>query len=470
MLFVCSFERAKKIKIFLIFVAILFSFNSFSQLVLNNGVIVNMNGGAGMATAATMVLNNPPATPITRLGTTTTQGIKLETEWSRIQYNLSTGTTAITIPYISNTTGTWVPFPLTVRNITAGTNSGIQPGAIRFSSTKTSGAIATGWDNNTYKPSQVLNVCNPMVGACPASNNSADIVDRFWVMEPVYYSVRPAVTLDITYLMMETDINSGNTAGLAGLLQPQRFDTTSPNSTTAPIWGWNGFPSTPAEQGTNTPAGSITATSTGTVTGIQVSSANFFPDWTLASYLMPLPVELVEYKGNCSNNRVYLQWVTSNEINNQYFTIEKSADNINFSPLAIIPAAISGNQTNSYNYFDVSPGENPVMYYRLKQTDKNGATEILKTIVVNGCNTSDTENSVIYSYQNQVFINMFSLSDQDIHVTGYDVTGRLIFENSIFVSSGYNHINLAGQLAQGVYLFKLESNKITVVDRILIQN
>jgi len=445
-------------------------YNGFSQLVLNNGVIVNMNGGATMATAATMVLNNPPATPISRLGTTTSQGIKLETEWSRLQYNLSTGTTTLTVPYISNTTGTWVPFPLTVRNITAGTNAGAQPGGIRFSSVKTSGGIGAGYDNNTYKPSQVLNVCNPNLGACPGSNNSANVIDRFWVIEPVYYSTRPAVTLDFTYLMMETDVNGGNAAGLAGMLQPQRFDTTAANNNSSPIWGWNGFPANSAQQGVNTPAGSITGTSVGTCTNVQVPAAQFFPDWTLSSYMQPLPIQLIDYSGTCTNNGVTLKWSSASESNSDHYTVEKSSDGINFVPLANIPAATNSNQVLNYTYVDVTPGENPTMYYRLSETDKNGAKEIFKTILVTGCHTDDNENGAIYSYGTEVNINLYSLSQQNITVTGYDITGRLILKDQVFVKEGSNHFKFSPNLAQGVYVFEVVTNRISLVKRLLIEN
>jgi len=377
----------------------------------------------------------------------------LESEWNRIQYNLSTGTTAITVPYISNTTGSWVPFPFTVRNITAGTNAGAQPGALRISSTKTGGAIGAGWDDNTYKPSQVLNVCNPSLGACPASNNSANIIDRFWIVEPVYYSTRPAAIFDFTYLMMETDINGGNTISLSAFLQPQRFDTTAANNNSAPIWGWNGFPSNAAEMGNNLPGGSITATSVGTLNNVQVTSANFFPDWTLASYAVPLPVQLIDYQGVCTNKSVTLKWTSSVEINSDYYTLEKSSDAINFTTIANVPAAVNSNQNITYSYVDVSPGDNATMYYRLSETDKNGSKKVFKTILVYGCNTSQNENGAIYSYGNQVNINLFSLSNQNITVTGYDITGRLIYKNEILISEGNNSLKFAPPLAQGIYLF-----------------
>jgi hypothetical protein len=441
-----------------------FSFTSQAQLVLNNGIIINVNGGVSNVASSSLVLNNPPATPITRAGTSTaTGGIMLESEWNRIVYYLSNGTTAITVPYVSNATGSWVQFPLAFKNVTAGANTGGQTGAIRFSS-KHSGTIGTGWDNTAYMPTQVGNMYGT---SCGPGNNSANVVDRFWVIEPVYYSTRPAMTLDFTYIMSETDVNGGNTAGLASLLQPQRFDTLNP---TGAICGWNGFPVAANEYGTNTPAGSITATSVGTLTGVTVTSANFFPDWTLANYLLPLPVEIINYSGLCENKSVTLKWTSANEINSAYYTIEKSSDGSNFSALTTVAAVGNSSQTLNYTYIDVSPGENTTMYYRLSETDKSGNKKTFKTIVITGCSTSVVENGTIYSYNNEVNVTLFSLSNQNAHITAYDVTGRLIYENQLSVIEGNNHLKFIPNLAQGVYLFEVKTEKISIVKRILIEH
>ena len=443
------------------FSLILFShFCGLAQLVLNNGVIINVANGSSNNASTTIVLNTPPATPIKQVGTTTSQGIMLESEWNRVQYNLSNATTAITVPYISNATGSWVPFPLTVNSITAGTNAGGKTGAIRFSS-RHAATMSTGWDDTGYEPSQVSN----MNGAGCAGNNSANAVDRFWVIEPIYYSTRPAVTLNFTYIMGETDINGGNTASLASLLQPQRFDTT-----VAAACAWNGFPTTAAEFGTNSPAGSITATSVGTLTGVQVSAAQFFPDWTLANYLVPLPVEIINYTGVCENKNVTLKWTSANEVNSSFYTLEKSSDGINYTHLADLSAAGSSNQKLTYTYIDVSPSENYLTYYRLSETDKGGTKKIHKTISVASCNASSTEYGTIYSYGNDVTINLFSLSNQNINVTAYDLTGRLIYQNQVLANEGNNVLKINPGLAQGIYLFELKTEKISIVKRVLIEN
>jgi hypothetical protein len=438
-----------------------------AQLVLNNGVIVNVNGGT-VTKPATIVLHNPPATPIARLGATTSQGIMLESEYNRVQYNLDQGTTAITVPYISNTTGSWVPFPMRVYGITAGTRSPGKTAAIRFSSTKPA-SLATGWDNYNYRPSQVLNMCGG-TGACVnnsnANNNSNNAIDRFWVIEPVYYNSaaqRPACTFDFTYIMQETNTNAGNTASLAAALQPQRFDTINTGSS---IWGWNGFPSTTAEMGTNTP-GAMTATGVGTLTNVSVTAANFFPDWTLANKLVVLPVQLVDFSASCENYNTSLSWVSAQETNADYYTIEKSTDGSNFHQIGQVKAIGNSNQSSVYTFLDMETLAG-IVYYRLSETDRNGATEVFQKLAFSDCANSDVEKGDIYSYQENVFLNLFSLSDQQVRLNAFDVTGRLILQQDVPVVRGFNHVKLATPLAQGVYLFDVQTSQVTFAKKIFL--
>lgn len=99
----------------------------------------------------------------------------------------------------------------------------------------------------------------------------------------------------------------------------------------------------------------------------------------------PLPIELLFFDARLNGNIVELSWSTASEINNDYFTIERSIDGINFSPVSIIPSkAINGHSTEQLNYScnDLNP-ENGINYYRLKQTDFDGKFEYSEIISIN---------------------------------------------------------------------------------------
>ncbi len=65
-----------------------------------------------------------------------------------------------------------------------------------------------------------------------------------------------------------------------------------------------------------------------------------------------------------------LSWTTSNEVNTQLFTIQRSRDSTAFAAIGTVPA-LSTPGTNSYGYTDkgLSPGD---WFYRLKMQDRDG--------------------------------------------------------------------------------------------------
>lgn len=86
----------------------------------------------------------------------------------------------------------------------------------------------------------------------------------------------------------------------------------------------------------------------------------------------PLPITLVSFNAhNIENREVKLVWQTALEINNDYFTVERSLDAINWEAVMSIRGAGNSNNTLDYTATDEMPYKG-LSYYRLKQTDFDG--------------------------------------------------------------------------------------------------
>lgn len=114
--------------------------------------------------------------------------------------------------------------------------------------------------------------------------------------------------------------------------------------------------------------------------GIQIGGFNFFTTSTArvdhiritVYHSAPLPITLSGLSANVTNrNSVLLEWSTSTEINNDYFSIEKSSDGEHFDFVANVKGSGNSNTTKNYSLEDRKPyyGKS---YYRLKQTDFDG--------------------------------------------------------------------------------------------------
>ncbi|MEX1002310.1 MAG: T9SS type A sorting domain-containing protein [Crocinitomicaceae bacterium] len=98
----------------------------------------------------------------------------------------------------------------------------------------------------------------------------------------------------------------------------------------------------------------------------------------------PLPIELLYFTASSDDQRqeVKLYWSTASENNNDYFTVERSADGVNWEKVLEKKGAGNSSQTLTYSEID----RNPFMgmsYYRLKQTDFNGEYEYSPIVQVN---------------------------------------------------------------------------------------
>jgi hypothetical protein len=93
---------------------------------------------------------------------------------------------------------------------------------------------------------------------------------------------------------------------------------------------------------------------------------------TINSTQTYLPIELLNFNAKATNeNTVQINWQTASEINNDYFTIEKSKDGLNWKKLIDIDGAGNSSALLSYESIDrfLLMG---ISYYRLKQTDFDG--------------------------------------------------------------------------------------------------
>jgi len=106
----------------------------------------------------------------------------------------------------------------------------------------------------------------------------------------------------------------------------------------------------------------------------------------------PLPIELLYFNGYKNEGFNLLEWSSATEINNDYYTIEKSTDGINWDILTTITGAGNSIVALRYTCQDESP-KHQVNYYRLKQTDFDGQYKYHNIIAID--NSSIIEPKII---------------------------------------------------------------------------
>lgn len=187
-------------------------------------------------------------------------------------------------------------------------------------------------------------------------------------------------------------------------------------------------------------------TGTGTVTG-----NNF------------LPIKLISFSAQKNANVVTLKWTTATEESNDYFSIERSADGINYGIIGSIAGAGNSSTALSYQYIDNNPLQG-VSYYRLSQTDYNGDSETFDAVSVallNEAGISVGPNPAS-NYLNVAVDGELGYSEVNI----YNLIGAQV--KSIVINETVTTISV-NDLPKGAYMVVLSANTSRVVKRIIIQ-
>lgn len=178
----------------------------------------------------------------------------------------------------------------------------------------------------------------------------------------------------------------------------------------------------------------------------------------------PLPVELLFFHANLMKNAyVELNWSTASEKNNDYFTIEKTADGIAFETVAIVRGAGNSACVKHYKVMDEHPFKN-VFYYRLKQTDFDGSFVFSPFVEVNN-SLSDRNVTSVYPNPSDGNFNISVQGNKSevIVVLITDFSGKIMYAERYELSQdGTNTIQFSAMenLQPGMY-------QLTVMDKMM---
>ncbi len=173
------------------------------------------------------------------------------------------------------------------------------------------------------------------------------------------------------------------------------------------------------------------------------------------------PVTWLYFRGRSLDNKVLLEWATTNNVNNKSFIVEHSSDGKVF--MAINEQAATSNGEVVLHFTDAYPEK--VNYYRIKQVDNDGR---FSNSVVVGVNLSDDSNNSFSIYPNPVGtvfgLNIRSAEKQRAQIVISDVSGKVIYTKEILLEKGREVFQIYNlKLNAGTYLTTVvyKNSKIT---------
>jgi hypothetical protein len=150
-------------------------------------------------------------------------------------------------------------------------------------------------------------------------------------------------------------------------------------------------------------------------------------------------IELLSLTASEREEYNLIDWTTLSEKNNDYFTLERSSNGIDFRPITAMKGTGTSNIQRTYMYKDMNPMRG-VSYYRLTRTDFDGTFKRSKVIAVRRhfssyYQISPIENETAGNYQLNIITENFGVYEFSI----VDMTGEEVYQEKIKVEE--NEIN-----------------------------
>ncbi len=178
----------------------------------------------------------------------------------------------------------------------------------------------------------------------------------------------------------------------------------------------------------------------------------------------PLPVSLVSFSAKAQpNGTVRLEWVTTSEINNAGFDLERSTDLKTIERIGQVAALEGVEMLRKYSFVDEVPYKGR-SYYRLSQFDMDGQRKTYSwTSVVLGGDYKIFPNpvtnggfSVKLDEPRKAVLKLFNAEGKSVDFTASDTRNGTLF------------LQIPGSMQAGVYLLSVEERGHTTIHKVIV--
>ncbi len=220
----------------------------------------------------------------------------------------------------------------------------------------------------------------------------------------------------------------------------------------------------------------------GRLDGAGIYAQDINPNGELGNSI--IPVELVSFSANASNNSVTLSWITATELNNSGFEIERlshterSRSMTEWEAIGFINGNGTTSESHSYSYTDENLTAGKYLY-RLKQIDFDGTFSYSNEVEINLAmpqtfslgqnypNPFNPSTKIKYTIPN---VTLSGVEGSRVVLKVYDVLGKAIatLVNEEKRAGVYEIDFNASSLPSGVYFYKLQASSFSETKKLIL--
>jgi len=186
------------------------------------------------------------------------------------------------------------------------------------------------------------------------------------------------------------------------------------------------------------------------------------------------PIELTAFEAwpEPQKGWVRLKWETGFEYDNHFFTVERAVDGQIFEPILQIPSQGNSNQPQQYAARDLNPAAG-TNYYRLKQTDLNGAFSYSDVTQIN---FEQSQAGFLHVYPQSLarpasFRLEFGLpAEETVMLSLVNLAGQLLWQREVLPQTGLNTAEISSAaLPRGRYYLYLQHGESQLVKKVEVK-
>ena len=188
--------------------------------------------------------------------------------------------------------------------------------------------------------------------------------------------------------------------------------------------------------------GTGSANGSGSITsGAFTTFSNTFTLGNSTGGANPLPITLLNFSAEKKDKSVLLTWSTVSEENNDYFSIERSADGEHFFEIARTHGSGNSSSLHLYSVVDNHPMIG-INFYRLRQTDVDGRFTFFEPVKITYENQQDFFLSPNPWHEDYLDVHIKLAAHTLLKINICDSNGTLVYKKEILVEDKCDHVRL----------------------------
>lgn len=178
------------------------------------------------------------------------------------------------------------------------------------------------------------------------------------------------------------------------------------------------------------------------------------------------PTASFNLQGTAQRSSILLEWATSQEIDNDYFFVEKSQNGFTYTVIGQVASKASGGNSSSdihYQFTDLQPltGNN---YYRLRQVSKNNLINYSNTAIIPFVLSDWSLHAYPNPVRNIVNLKIYTSQKEQYVLRLVNMLGQTVLVQSITAEQGYNDFTInMSLLRKGMYVLLVHNQAIKLL-------